>query len=376
MRSVHGSFGRGRAVAAAVAGALLVSACGSGGDGPEAEGATGGDGEPLEIDGELIADAELYEAALADGEFVLYTSLTEARQQALLDRFAEDTGIGTEMIRLVAVRLYERALSEAGSGVLEADVIMTTDLVLAQGLDDADIFAEYAPERFDELDDEFKGTDDDLWFVPMQSVNNIAYNTALVSEDEAPTSWEDLLDERWAGGKIVYTDAAGGSGWARELWLRENFGVEFWEAMAAQSPVIEESAGNATDLLARGEVEVGVSLPGNIGQAAADGAPLANVIPEEGLIAYNHHIGLVEGASNAAAAQVYLNWILSPAGQDAVATAAGDYPVMEGAPGPVVGEEEMPSADDGVIVAPSPEGLVDLQEEYLREWFDIFGVTG
>ncbi|MBX3093309.1 MAG: extracellular solute-binding protein [Cryobacterium sp.] len=333
----------------------------------------GADSDELVIEGTVIADAELWAAAKAEGKFILYTALSEARQNIILEAFKRDTGITTDIVRLGTAQLQERVISEHGSGVLEADVILTTGSIYADEFTEIGVYEQYTPVGIEAIDPGLFGGNGS-WFVSMQSVNGIAYNSALVSEADAPKRYDDLLDPRWGGGKIGMSDVTGGAAWARELWLHDEYGVEYWESMATQNPIIESSQGNVTDMLARGEIEVALALPGNIAAAAADGASVAFVVPEEGLIAYDHHIGLSSSAANVNAAKVYLNWLLSKSGQAAIAS-AGDYPVTSDGPAPSMGEgATLPARDSGIIVQPDAERFVSFQPEGEDLWFRIHGL--
>ena len=77
----------------------------------------------LVIDGEQIADKELWDAAVAEGGITLYTGYTENTEAALLKQFTADTGIKVNVVRLTPNRLYERISAEYGAGKLKADVM-------------------------------------------------------------------------------------------------------------------------------------------------------------------------------------------------------------------------------------------------------------
>lgn len=375
--------------------ALLLAACGDGdadGDAGEEPGATDpaddgdaeiDDSEGLVIDGETIADAELWEQAQAEGGFTLYTALSELREIAVVEVFQEDTGLNVDIVRLGGGPLFERIASELGGGVLEADVIRQTDYALAVELDELDAWEEWCPINIDEIDPDlrFGGEEDCAYYATMQPTYALAYNTALVEADEAPQTWDDLLDERWAGDVCVAHIGSGGSTWARDLWLREEKGIEYWEALAAQNPQITGAAGQVTEELTRGECSVSLNLPGTVSLAIEEGAPLQIVFPEDGVIAYSQWTGLANGVQNEAAAQVFLNWHMSMKGQRAVAERAGDFPVVPGAPAPVLqagehGEVAAPEPGDPILHFPEalPEYL-DARDEYFDDWFRIFGYS-
>ena len=382
-----------RSVRAAALGAslsLLLVACG-GGDEPAAPAPAPAPADPadpveeecgLELGGECIADADLWAAAQAEGGFTLYTALSELREIAIIEVFQEDTGLDVDIVRLGGGALVERILSEFGAGVLQADVIRQTDFSLATQELEAGVFEVFCPLNIDRVADDLRfGEDGCAMYASMQPTYAIAYNTALVSAEEAPKTWTDLTDPKWEGRICTVHSGSGGSTWARDLWLRDTYGVEYFEAQAALNPVILGAAGATTEVLTRGECAVAPNLPGTVSLAIEQGAPLQIVFPEDGVVAYSQWTGLSSAASNANAAKVFLNWHMSIKGQTAVAERAGDFPTVAGAPAPSVnagahGETIAPAPGDPRLVFPEalPE-YVTSRDEYVGDWFRIFGFS-
>lgn len=403
MRSTIGRTRQGlslRVVAMTAMMGLLLAACGNGDDTAEPDAdpddtvepadddvddgeAEVDDSEGLVIDGEEIADAELWEAAQEEGSFVLYTALSELREIAIIDVFEEDTGLSVDIVRLGGGPLFERIASELGGGVLDADVIRQTDFSLAQEHEELGTFQEWCPINIDRIDDALRwgGDEDCLYYASMQPTYALAYNTALVDEADAPQTWDDLLDPMWEGNVCVAHIGSGGSTWARDLALRNDKGIEYWEALAAQNPQITGAAGQVTEELTRGECAVSMNLPGTVSLAIEEGAPLQIVFPSDGVVAYSQWTGLSSTASNENAAKVFLNWHMSIKGQTAVAERAGDFPTVEGAPAPTLaagahGVVEAPAPGDPNIVFPeSLEEYVTSRDEYFDDWFRIFGYS-
>ena len=358
---------------AALLGAALVASACSGGD---VVGGGGGakKGEALVLNGEQIASADLYDAAREEGGLTLYTALSTTREEAIDKAFQEQTGLSINMVRLPGGRLYSRVTSEHGAGKLQADVIRQTDRELADKYQEAGVWKPYCPPHVDDFPADLKEPECNFW-ASQTPFYAIGYNTELVKESDAPSSWEDLLDPRWRGKIGLAYIGAGGSTWARDLFLRKELGLDYWKRLAAQKPRITGSAGAVTELNGRGEVEVAMVLPGTQLLAKADGAPLAVTLPEEGLPSYAQWLGMTASAKKPNAAKVFLNWSASLAGQTAVSR-VGDYPVREDAPGPKVGDVQLPPRDEVDLVTPEswPEHA-SKREAWMDEWLQVFGYT-
>lgn len=324
----------------------------------------------LELLGECIADADLWERAQAEGGLTLYTSLSEARELVSLADFESQTGLKVDYVRMTGAGLYERVQTEHAAGGVQADVIRDTDIALNIDHMDAGVYQPYCPRFIDLIPQEIV-IRDCLIISSLAPVVAISYNTELVSSEDAPKTWEDMLDERWAGQIGIVEIGAGGSTWARDLYLRQVFGLEYWERLAALKPIVLGTHGALTEAQARGEFAVAFNLPGGASLAMEKGAPLAIVFPPEGVPAYNLWIGMSSGATNVAAAQVFLNWTFSLAGQTAVGK-AGDFPMRPDAPAPVLFKTVSPDpATANLYYTETFEEFITLRPGWTAEWYDL-----
>ena len=62
----------------------------------------------LVVDGEQIADPELWTQAKSEGSHHLYSGYTENTEAEVLNQFKADTGLKVNVVRLTSNRLYER----------------------------------------------------------------------------------------------------------------------------------------------------------------------------------------------------------------------------------------------------------------------------
>ncbi|MQA13082.1 MAG: extracellular solute-binding protein [Pseudonocardiaceae bacterium] len=347
--------------------ALGTAACGSGG------GTAAPEDGPLMVAGERLADEQLWAAAQEEGTLTLYTAVGEERANEVVDVFREQTGLEVELVRLPGGRLVERVLTEQGAGQLGADVIMQSDLVLATQENEAGAFEPYCPPGLETVEPQLK-QEDCSFYAAQTPIYAIGTNTELIPAEQAPRTWQDLLDPRFKGKIGLAHIGAGGSTWARDLFLRQKYGIEYWEALAAQQPLITGGAAGVTQQMARGEVQLGMVLPGNQSVTASQGAPLDLIVPADGIPSYAHWTGLASNAAHPNAAKVFLNWYLSMPGQTAVAQKGGDYPVIDGAPGPDFNGTPLPTREEVELVYPelTPE-YASKRDAYMQEWFQIFG---
>lgn len=354
---------------------MLLAACGSDSD-EAADGENVNESGDLIIDDQLIADAELYEAAKEEGPVVLYTGASEVSEREAADFYTEQTGLEVEIIRLAPNKLHERVLSEASADQLGADLIRSSGEDLITSYADADIFepVELSDDITEPLFDNAVHQDG-LYYSTYDRIYSFGYNHEAVDDENAPADWADLLSSNWSGNSGIVQVGAGGSTAALTRFHIDVLGEEWLEDYAANDPRIFDSSANLTDALARGEISVGTIPVATAYSATLDGAPITIAVPSEGFVAYPFFLGMSKTSANPAAAEVYMNWLLSKSAQEQ-ATELGDYSVLEGMPNPTIGDVELPPADSDLVYRATVEESLANIESDADIWTEIFGYVG
>lgn len=356
----------------------LLAACGGGG-GDEGSGVAGdvAAGDDLVCEGTTVASADLWDAAQEEGEVTLYTSHFEEAELALGEVFTADTGVDITVVRLPGTRLDERILSEAGADVLEADVIRQSDFQQNLDYHERGIVEAYMlPEELDAAIAEEWKDPDGRYYATLISLMGIIYNNQLVSEEEAPTSWEDLLDPKWQGQIAMPYAGIGGSGWSMALFQRQELGEDYWQQLAAQEPSILQSSSSIVEEVARGEYPIAINAVATSTASAISGAPVTVVYPEEGTPTFPYAVSKVAGSPHPNAAELYMNWVNSYCGLNAAVEAMATYtPHPDTPPPPGANDQPQPPFEEIDPWAPDAEDWQSLREDYIAEWNQIFGFT-
>jgi iron(III) transport system substrate-binding protein len=367
-----------RTVLLAVAAALLAGACGSPANSKTAQAArlltsaTVDTSDGLRIDGELVADRKLYDAARGQ-RVVLYSAAGKEAEDLTLARFTAETGIQVELTRLPNNKLAERALSEHGAGRLAADVIRLTDPRTAKKFSDSGVYVPYRTPFHDRLEQQGSLRSPN-WFPGYYFVNAMAYNSAIHTQDP-PDGWEDLTDPRYKGELGIVAITTGGTVNALTRFQINTLGPQFLDAMARQRPRVFNSTSTEVDALARGEISIATVSVNNAFGAETGGAPIRLVIPKEGISASEGPLGLTPKGSRSPAAQVFVNWSLSKAGQRFVGS-QGFVPVRTDI-GPVrTGDYELPTADSPRFHLLTEEGFTRHAKADEALWKQKFGFVG
>ena len=305
-KSLHG-LGAGSAALMALT--MALTACGGGGndDGGEEVAAP-----TLDNSAELD---ELVTAAQEEGCLTVYGTVDESILQAVTGAFTEQYDVPASFVRLVSADLSQRFSTEAQAGATVADVVLLTSSPFygdalgngwLQPVDEAELPA--FPGEFPEDYTSDDGATPIVSLVPTTMV----YNTDLMAE--APTSWEDYADPANKGELLLAEPSSSPANVAFWALMREEYGDDFLEAVAANEPRWYNSAVPATQGVAAGEGALG--FPGVAAIVAGlqeQNAPVEAAVlspttgPEIGL-------GLAAESPCANAGKLFANYLLSEEG--------------------------------------------------------------
>ena len=141
-----------------------------------------------------------------------------------------------------------------------------------------------------------------------------AYNSSMVASKDAPKSWEDLLQPKWKGKVGVTTATHHLARLALGPWGEEKT-TAYVKALAQQNPVVGE-LGPTYTRLQLGEILVAFSLTDSyIHLAKQTGAPIAEAVEVETVIAPSYHVGVLKGAQHSNAAHLFTVFMTMPEAQ-------------------------------------------------------------
>jgi iron(III) transport system substrate-binding protein len=333
--------------------------------------ATQATAQPLVIDGEMIASAELVQAAKAEGALLVYTANFEDSERPLLELFRQDTGIKSEMIRLATGRLFERVMTEFSGKKLQADVVGLTDTELASRLVAAGALVPYRIPNWDAIPAALKEADANYYAMNRFPVV-LGYNTKVWTKATAPKSWVETLDPRFKGQVGVVQAAAGGSSWSVALFQRTKVDPRFWEKQAANEPRIYTSSGPMAEDIVRGEITVGTVQMGLVKNLIKAGAPISLHFPKEGAPTVASVVGVTSVARHPNAAKLYLSWVMSRRGGKAIADIFTDYASHPAVAPPDLSQYgiDVPPPDQ-LWIADAAESRAT-RDKWIPEWDQIY----
>jgi iron(III) transport system substrate-binding protein len=169
----------------------------------------------------------------------------------------------------------------------------------------------------------------------------IAYNTTLVTPADAPQSIFDLADPKWRG-QVAMADPRFGSTSFHVAALYATAGDEkmddFFRRLKANGVRIVDGNSVVRDLVARGEVKVGLTDTDDVNVAIEDGQPITMVLPDAtglGVPVMPNMVSLIAKGPHPEEGQRLIDYLLSPDVERQLAQSeAVQIPLHAGVQGP------------------------------------------
>lgn len=263
----------------------------------------------------LVAGAATFGAPFISGaraeEGIVWYSGSSARSvEAWAERFEEQTGIPTETFRSGGVKLAQKFEAEVQAGQVRCSVMDSSVPGIMMDWVDRGLIAKYESPEAKNYPDDVR--DPGFWAPIKALVLVLAYNADIIKPEEAPKTWQDVLDPKWKD-KMVMADAAY-SGAALHWFasIRKAYGKSFMEALAKQNVLIRQGSGATADTVTSGERPLSPMMLHYRAFADIDkGANLQVVMPEEGVPLSYMIIGIPKDAPNPEGGKKFIDFALS-----------------------------------------------------------------
>lgn len=266
--------------------------------------------------------------AAASGTVTFFTSMPGQYAEPVINAFNKlDNGVKVEIFYGPTYQVLERLEAELRSGRISADMVMLADPGPYLDFKARGELLDYVSPHVEHYPADQRDTDG-LWVNGRTMSNVLAYNTGLISADEAPTSWAEFADSKWAGKTGIIDVRVGGTGYTWYYVTRNHpdLGVNFWKALAAQKPQMARGHGALMDKTSSGELPMTEQLDYSVYSAMTKkNAPVMDVYPSEVIPVTLSPIAILKRGPNIEAAKVFYDWWLSKPGQEIVRDANGSY---------------------------------------------------
>jgi iron(III) transport system substrate-binding protein len=225
---------------------------------------------------------QLIEAAKKEAKVVLYSAMDLPVGEKLGKAFeAQYPGIQVQIERSGSERLFQRIDQEFSSGIRAADVVN--------------------PEYRDP---------DGMSATTRIYLSSMAYNTNLVKPDDAPKSFADLLDPKWAGKMVKGHPAYSGTIMTATFQVVRELGWDYYEKLSKQRVMQVQSSTDPPKKLALGERAIMADgNEYNVVLLKEAGQPVEPIYPAEGAPTISGPTGIFATAPHPNAARLFQAWL-------------------------------------------------------------------
>jgi iron(III) transport system substrate-binding protein len=326
-----------------------------------------------QIAGALTLSSMLPRIAGAAEPLVWYTGSQIEAVDDWVNLFKEKTGITCEYYRAGGLNIAQKFEQEVRAGQISCSLVSGPGPGLFKEWADRGLLMAYDSPELAHYDEATRS--DNTSFPTKVDVVAMAYNAEMLSPEEVPTKWEDILDEKWRG-KMVMADAGSSSGalhWYSAM--RKAYGNEFVEALAKQDVLIRTGNGEVVNTIISGERPLACMVyQYHTEIAISKGANLRVLVPAEGAPVFLSNIAIAKEAPNPEDAKKFIDFVLSRDAQLLwyqkyfTGSARNDLPARDLDTGGVAVSELK-------RIASSPDDMLEYHQENAAisdEWVNLF----
>lgn len=269
---------------------------------------------------------ELIAAAKKEGKVVWYTTIIiDQAVRPIAAAFEKKYGIKVEFSRAGSAETALKIINEGRAGQTKADVFDGT--ATFSSIMPAGLVAPYKPVNAAPYQKEFKDPDGN-WTALVMYYLSVGINTKLVSDADAPKTYEDLLNPKWKDKMVwaVVGEPSGAPGFVGNALkiMGEEKGMDYLKKLAKQNITnMTTSQRTVLDRVILGDFPIGLMIFNHHTVISAkQGAP-TKIVKVEPFIGAASLVGLLKGGPNPNAGKLLIEYLLSKEGQEVMK--AADY---------------------------------------------------
>ncbi|HOX11349.1 MAG TPA: ABC transporter substrate-binding protein [Spirochaetia bacterium] len=248
---------------------------------------------------------------------MIYSSLKESQLAALKEGFMKrHPNIAMDFYTASTGNVMTKLATEQQAGGIAADLIWVGDPTnyidfKKQGL----LYAYDSPAAAD-IPAKFK--DPDRMFMSARLIMlGFVYNTRRLTYEQAPKTWEDLLNPRFRNNIAMTDPTSSGTTLFTVAGLVQNprYGWDFLRKLKAHGMLLESGSSAVVNKVGSDEYLVSVGVDYIARSAMAQGATLGFVYPERDIPIIESPIAIIRNSKNLDAAKALYDYIISEEGQ-------------------------------------------------------------
>ncbi len=319
--------------------------------------------------------AELYQAAVKEGEVIFYTDGRQDEAQRLSDYWkANFPGVNLRIVPKSSPALIAQIETERAAGQHRVDATHMSQPSVAALWKQKGFYQPYRTKSFERLRPDYADPDG-AFYTPDVYVLPAAYNTTVFKDKgQLPQGLKDFLDPKWKG-KLVLPDPEVSGNTLTFLMTMLATGRLDWstlEGLAKQDILFVRSNPDSVRMVASGERALAPMISSfNIMTARIKGQPIDYYVLREGSVVVQSMLGLMSEAPHPNAGKLLVEVLTSPRAESALSQGGVFWPAHPDAAPP----SALPRLAELDPVAPPPPAPADAAniQAFLKKFKTVFG---
>jgi iron(III) transport system substrate-binding protein len=309
-------------------------------------------------------------AAEKEGKVVWYSSVDVKVAEGIKKAFvAAYPKIAVDVERAGSERVFQRINQEHQSGIRNVDVVNSSDASHFLFWKQQGWLASHTPPDALKFAAQYRDPDG-YYFAWRATLSVMGYNTNLVQEKDAPTSYADLLDPKWKGKLTKAHPGYSGTALTGTYALSKALGWDYLEKLSKQGVQQLQSTTATPKSIASGERAVMVDgNEYNMFIEIQAKSPVKIIYPKEGVPFVSSPTAIFKEAPHPNAARVFQNFLYTPAVQQLLVNEGGARSVHPDVKEPA---DRTPLAKIKTL-SDDPQGMLPQINEIKKKYTALFG---
>ncbi|MGI9336660.1 MAG: ABC transporter substrate-binding protein [Gammaproteobacteria bacterium] len=266
----------------------------------------------------VLAGSSSSPAQAVSGTLVLYTSQPNKDAQETVDAFRKvHPDVEVDWIRDGTTKVMAKLRAEMAAGTPKPDVLLIADVVNMESLKQDGKLQAHVDAPVQAYDSTLYDADM-TYFSTKLITTGIVYNTGAPMQ---PADWADLVRPEAKGLVAMPSPLTSGAATVHmdTLTANDTLGWDYYRKLADNGVTPKGGNGGTFKSVAGGEKLYGMVVDFVPIRAKAKGSPVEFVFPVSGVSAVTEPVAILSTANNVTAARAFVDFLLSPEGQQLAA---------------------------------------------------------
>lgn len=248
----------------------------------------------------------------------IYTSLYKDTVSNLKNKMEKDfPGLDIQFYQAGSEEVAAKVQAEAMAGKIQADILISSDRFWYEDMGKNGVLLSYKPAGTEKVDAVFKHPMGFYTAVGLP-IMVMAYNSEVVTDKEAPQSFNDLIKPIWKDKVSSGSPLASGTSFTSVAYLAKKYGWNYFSELRKNNFIAEGGNSGVIRRLQSKERPVGIVLLENLLRLTETDPRIKVIYPNDGVIIQTNVLAIVKKEGNQEVTKKIADWMFSKFGQEEI----------------------------------------------------------